>query len=115
METVKSLIVILIAGIISSCASIVPPGGLDATGCAAYVECVEEPQVIELPTYEKLRNLPPAGQQIVVAVYEFPDKTGQRKQKGNTAMFSTAVSQGGETMLIDALKNAGKGKWFRVV
>ena len=55
METGKSLIIILIAGIISSCASLVPPGGLDATGCADYVECVEEPKVIELPTYEKLR------------------------------------------------------------
>ena len=30
-------------------------------------------------------------------------------------MFSTAVSQGSETMLIDALKTAGDGNWFRVV
>ena len=30
-------------------------------------------------------------------------------------MFSTAVTQGAETMLIDALKTAGDGKWFRVV
>jgi curli production assembly/transport component CsgG len=30
-------------------------------------------------------------------------------------MFSTAVSQGADTMLIDALKTAGNGKWFRVV
>ena len=51
----------------------------------------------------------------VVAVYSFSDKTGQRKQSGGTALFSTAVSQGGETMLIDALKSAGNGKWFRVV
>ena len=51
----------------------------------------------------------------VVAVYKFLDKTGQRKQKGDVAMFSTAVTQGAETMLIDALKTAGDGKWFRVV
>ena len=30
-------------------------------------------------------------------------------------MFSTAVTQGASTMLIDALKTAGDGKWFRVV
>ena len=30
-------------------------------------------------------------------------------------MFSTAVTQGAETMLIDALKTAGNGDWFRVV
>ena len=30
-------------------------------------------------------------------------------------MFSTAVTQGAATMLIDALKTAGDGTWFRVV
>jgi curli production assembly/transport component CsgG len=48
-------------------------------------------------------------------VYSFPDKTGQRKQMDGAALFSTAVTQGGETMLIDALKTAGNGTWFRVV
>ena len=50
-----------------------------------------------------------------MAVYGFPDLTGQRKQKGDSAMFSTAVTQGASTMLIDALKTAGQGSWFRVV
>ena len=113
----KRLILILGVLLIQGCASIVPPGGLSATNCnpALNLACVESPEVVELPTHEELRNLPPAEKQIVVAVYGFPDKTGQRKQKGNAAMFSTAVSQGGDTMLIDALKNAGSGQWFRVV
>jgi len=113
----NKLILLLGVLFVQGCASIVPPNGLSATNCnpSLNLACVEDPQVIELPTYEKLRNLPPAEKQIVVAVYGFPDKTGQRKQKGNAAMFSTAVSQGGDTMLIDALKNAGKGAWFRVV
>tara|TARA_R110000823_G_scaffold39063_10_gene104609 strand:- start:951 stop:1691 length:741 start_codon:yes stop_codon:yes gene_type:complete len=68
-----------------------------------------------MPTYKELLNLPPAEKMPVIAVYSFSDKTGQRKQKGNAAMFSTAVTQGGETMLIDALKTAGNGQWFRVV
>ena len=51
----------------------------------------------------------------VVAVYGFTDKTGQRKNRDGIADFSTAVTQGGTEMLIDALKTAGKGTWFRVV
>jgi curli production assembly/transport component CsgG len=113
---VKNLIAILLfTGLIQGCASMVAPGGLDATGCARFVQCVEDPQVVELPTHEELRQLPPAEKMPVVAVYSFQDKTGQRKQKGDIAMFSTAVSQGAETMLIDALKTAGNGKWFKVV
>ena len=97
------------------CASFVSPAGLGDSNCIRIIECVEEPKVVELPTHEELRQLPPAEKMPVVAVYKFLDKTGQRKQKGDVAMFSTAVTQGAETMLIDALKTAGDGKWFRVV
>lgn len=79
------------------------------------VECIEEPEIVKLPSYERLLNLPPAKQMPVVAVYMFTDKTGQRKRQDNVATFSTAVSQGSTEMLIDALKTAGRGKWFRVV
>lgn len=82
---------------------------------ALPLECVEQPVVVELPTYEQLLNLPPAEQQPIVAVYSFADLTGQRKSRDGIADFSAAVTQGAETMLIDALKTAGKGKWFRVV
>ena len=77
--------------------------------------CVEEPEVIRLPSYIELLDLPPAEEMPVVAVYQFADKTGQRKPKDNIADFSTAVSQGGVELVIDALKTAGQGKWFRVV
>ncbi len=77
--------------------------------------CVEEPEVIRLPSYIELLDLPPAKEMPVVAVYQFADKTGQRKPKDNIADFSTAVSQGGVELVIDALKTAGQGKWFRVV
>jgi curli production assembly/transport component CsgG len=84
------------------------------------MECIEEPKTVELPTYKKLRDLPPAAVQPVVAVYSFGDLTGQRKQKDNVALFSTAVTQGAQSLLIDALKAAGAGEagdgtWFRVV
>ena len=50
----------------------------------------------------------------IVAVYSFLDKTGQRKDVGQGQSFSTATTQGGLELLIDALKTAGGGTWFRV-
>ena len=87
---------------------------LDKTLNHSYI-CVEEPEVVRLPSYVELLNLPAAEDMPVVAVYGFLDKTGQRKEREGIADFSTAVSQGGVEMLIDALKTAGNGKWFRVV
>lgn len=77
--------------------------------------CVEQPEVVKLPSYIELLMLPPAEERPVVAVYGFADKTGQRKAREGIADFSTAVTQGGTEMLIDALKTAGGGTWFRVV
>ena len=113
---VKRLGIVSFIIILSGCAGI--PSMSDScvgTGMAYYGECIEKPIVVHLPTHKELLNLPAPQKQPVVAVYKFPDLTGQRKQKGDSAMFSTAVSQGGATMLIDALKTAGKGSWFRVV
>lgn len=76
--------------------------------------CVEEPEAIRLPAYKELLNLPPAEQKPIVAVYSFLDKTGQRKDSSSGQSFSTATTQGGLELLIDALKTAGGGTWFRV-
>ena len=48
---------------------------------------------------------------ITVAVYDFPDKTGQRKQVG----LSTAVSQGADVWVIQSLMAVAHGDWFTVV
>ena len=89
------------------------------TGVAKQVTrnyiCVESPHVVNLPSYLQLLDLPPAETKPVVAVYNFADLTGQRKYRENLADFSTAVTQGSTAMLIDALKTAGGGTWFRVV
>ena len=52
---------------------------------------------------------------MTIAVYSFSDKTGQRKPSENLALLSTAVTQGAEVWLIQALKKAGKGEWFQIV
>jgi curli production assembly/transport component CsgG len=64
---------------------------------------------------KELYNLPAPERQAVVAVYDFPDLTGQRKDKDGIASISTAVTQGGTPLLISALRDAGGGTWFRVV
>jgi len=55
------------------------------------------------------------GQPLIVAVYSFLDRTGQRKPSETVAHLSTAVTQGAESWLIKGFQDVGKGKWFRVV
>lgn len=114
----STLLAVIFALLVSGCASISIPG--DKVCMTDFLECIEEPKFVELPTYKKLRNLPPAEQMPVVAVYKFDDLTGQRLSSDGAASFSTAVTQGAKDLLIDSLKAAGakddpKGTWFRVV
>ena len=117
----NSVLAILFAVLMSGCASMSVPGNkMTGEWCAgSFMECIEAPQQVELPTYEQLRKLPPAEVQPIVAVYNFGDLTGQRKE-GDAPLYSTAVTQGAKELLIDALKAAGagdtgNGTWFRVV
>jgi curli production assembly/transport component CsgG len=114
----SNFIAVIFALLISGCASISIPG--DKVCMTDFLECIEEPKFVELPTYKKLRNLPPAEVMPVVAVYKFDDLTGQRVSSDGVSSFSTAVTQGSKDLLIDSLKAAGakdnpKGTWFRVV
>ena len=102
---------VLVFPILQGCASLAPVGH---TGCISWLECSEEPETVR-PTQTKLENLPPPMQKAVVAVYSFQDLTGQRKSSQKMALFSTAVTQGADNYLIDALRSAGKGNWFAVV
>jgi len=77
------------------------------------IECPEGPR-IERPSLKALVDLPPPSRKAVVAVYSFQDLTGQRKSSDNMALFSTAVTQGADSFLIDALQSAGGGTWFTV-
>jgi len=64
-----------------------------------------------------LKNVPIPKVSPVVAVYptSFTDQTGQRKSNSEFALFSTAITQQPNALLIRALKHAGDGKFFRVV
>ena len=79
-------------------------------------EIVRDPQLQENPMAAELHDVPTLdGPVITVGLYSFTDKTGQRKPAENVANLSSAVTQGAEVWVIDALLEAGKGSWFEVV
>jgi len=75
------------------------------------VATIQELQSVEL------KNVPIPEVSPVVAVYplSFTDQTGQRKSNSEFALFSTAITQQPNALLIRALKHTGDGKFFRVV
>jgi curli production assembly/transport component CsgG len=87
-------------------------------GCAGSpVKPIYQEPPAAIPTAVKeLETLPPLdGPIITIAVYGFGDKTGQRKPSSNFSQLSTAVTQGADNYVIQALKKAGKGTWFKVL
>lgn len=76
----------------------------------------ESPVILTGTTVKEFDTLPaPAGGRVTAAVYNFTDKTGQRKPSDRLANISYAVTQGAETWLIKALQDVGNGQWFQVV
>lgn len=90
---------------------------LALAGCSSIVNIPEpEPAKPVAAPANEFKNIKKSdSERVVVAVYGFTDKTGQRKPSDKLANISFAVTQGGESMLIEALKNAGEGSWFTVV
>ena len=66
---------------------------------------------------KELKNVNIPVSRPIVAVYptSFTDQTGQRKSNSSFALFSTAITQSPNALLIRALKHAGDGQFFRVV
>ena len=66
---------------------------------------------------EELKNVPLPKRKPIIAVYpnSFTDQTGQRKSNSEFALFSTAITQAPNSLLLRALKHAGDGEFFRVV
>lgn len=104
--------IVIIMLFLQGCASLGMPQ--DHNDCLKGLKCVQGP-VVERTSSNQLLNLPYPNQKTVVAVYAFPDLTGQRKGGDNIASFSTAVTQGPQHILIEALRDAGRGNWFVVV
>ncbi|QDD90387.1 CsgG/HfaB family protein [Pseudomonas oryzihabitans] len=91
------------------------------TAALVLAGCVHDPMPAEqhaaptltprASTYYDLLALPPPKGPLVAAVYGFRDQTGQYKPNPASS-FSTAVTQGAGSMLVDALQASG---WFVVL
>lgn len=77
------------------------------TGCGRRPMFNYADPSFESKTHKKLVSLPELEEKIVVSVYGFRDQTGQYKPSEGTTSFSTAVSQGGTSILTKALADSG--------
>ena len=102
----KKLLIIGLLFLLTSCASTQIP-----------IKVSDDPFVEGTPTMHLLKAIPPLKEQpiITIAVYNFPDMTGQIKPSTKFSQLSMAVSQGADTWVISALKAVGDGTWFKVV
>ena len=66
-------------------------------------------------TQTLLEALPAPDRPVAVAVYGFSDQTGQFKPSEQGQTLSRAVSQGGASILVKALQDAGNRQWFTIV
>lgn len=96
---------VLLVGALSACTSLEEPF------FAKYEPNVIEPTAVNM----SLRTLPSPTSRVTVAVYDFPDLTGQYKERELVQTLSRAVSQGGSAVLIKALQDAGERRWFVVL
>jgi len=86
------------------------------TSCGAFFNQPYEQQRARIgevtPVTSRLIDFPLPVEPVVAGGYNFKDQTGQYKAVENGSTFSTAVPQGGTTMLIKALEDS---KWFTVI
>ena len=104
----KTLLALTIVSMLSGCAVIQSTGLTEVDPTLTTQRAGVKKEFDSIPA-------PANGKPVSVAVYGFTDKTGQRRPQPNVASLSTAVTQGAETFLIQALQGVGKGQWFEVV
>ena len=92
---------------------LIPLLAIFLSGCATYATL--PPKVAPAVTYNKMDEVPePDQKKIVLAIYQFADMSGQQKPNTVFGEMSKAVTQGSSVLLINAIKEVGQGKWFRV-
>ena len=101
---IKNLFSLLLLVILAGCASHAGMSGFKA------------PETAVAPLQQQFKSIPELdGPKITIAVYSFNDKTGQRKPSQNFSQLSSAVTQGAEVWVIQALSEVGNNTWFTVV
>lgn len=91
-------------------------------GCAVIPEAPVLPETSRLAVYpartatqRTLSEIPAPARPVAIAVYGFTDQTGQFKPNEQGQTLSRAVTQGGASILVKALQDAGNRKWFTIV
>lgn len=96
----KKLIVVSLFLVLSGCSTLsnlIPPDEESAI------------KIINSEAFKELKGLPKPKGRIPVSVYSFRDQTGQYKPQANVSSFSTAVTQGATSILMQALSDSD---WF---
>jgi curli production assembly/transport component CsgG len=85
------------------------------SGCASMNHAFETKDAhpgLQSTAHDEMTDLPAPQDKVVAAVYQFRDQTGQYKAKERGSSFSRAVTQGGTSILMKALKDSD---WFRPI
>jgi curli production assembly/transport component CsgG len=108
--TSKILLAGLAATALTGCATVTKDGrtAWPETRSKAFIPDRTQTQTL-------LAALPAPDRPVAVAVYGFSDQTGQFKPSETGQTLSRAVSQGGASILVKALQDAGNRQWFTIV
>ncbi len=106
----KALLACAAACALGGCATVTNTGRtlFPETTSKAYIPDRTQTQTL-------LEALPAPDRPVAVAVYGFSDQTGQFKPSEQGQTLSRAVSQGGASILVKALQDAGNREWFTIV
>jgi curli production assembly/transport component CsgG len=106
----KALLACAAACSLAGCATVTKDGRtlFPETTSKAYIPDKTQTQTL-------LEALPAPDRPVAVAVYGFSDQTGQFKPTEQGQTLSRAVSQGGASILVKALQDAGNRQWFTIV
>ena len=94
---IRAFIVLLACVTLSGCASYKLANDIREQAGPARLQ--DSPEQIRLDAVPELD-----GPKITIAVYSFTDKTGQRKPNEKFSQLSSAITQGSEVWVIQALK-----------
>lgn len=106
----KHLTVAIAVAMLGGCTTLADDGraGIPETTSLAFYPHITQ-------TQHELAVIPPPARPVAIAVYGFQDQTGQFKPSEVGQTLSRAVSQGGASMLVKALQDAGDRQWFTIV
>ncbi|MBA6341235.1 CsgG/HfaB family protein [Colwellia sp. MB02u-10] len=99
----KKIIIVSLVSFLSACSV------LDTASNLFPPEQSLATKMTPLESFKELKSLPKPKGAIPVSVYSYRDQTGQYKPQANVSSFSTAVTQGATSILMQALSDSD---WF---